>query len=115
MTPTPTNEPGDAMVSTEAEWGLRALIMVLLVFLRWAGRDLSTTPSTEATTGSAPEMIAATPTGSPRHRPAPVASESLDPELVSSSARRRTAFASAVAVAGTAAWIAGRRSAGRPT
>ena len=104
---------------------MRALIMVLMFLLRWVGSGPS--PTDDEVTAPADEPLALSESqqvdraqrvargaaGAASHR---AVKESVTPPVAGGSDtaaaanRRRALYASALTAAGTAAWVAGRRS-----
>jgi hypothetical protein len=123
-------EPGTAVaphaerLSPEAAWGMRALIMVLMFLLRWIGSGPS--PSTdevaEPVEGHAlpdpnhraerAQRVARGTIAATSQRAAAAPTTPVDADGAAAN-RRRALYASALTAAGTAAWVAGRRSGGR--
>jgi len=148
MVPT-SPEPGDGAtsrvehLSTEAAWGVRALIMVLMFLLRWVGREPFAgdrpTPTDPVDPGSvvpvdqqarAERVAKARARSKPAAAVAPSDATARDDSAAGAfdrtvpdplehgdagagAHRRRAVYASAVTAAGTVAWFAGRRSARR--
>ncbi len=117
--------PAAEPLSPEAAWGLRAVMMVLMFLLRWIGSGSSPT----AAESTEPEHEPALPDPQQRvqraqrvakstavvtnPRPESATATAVATRGASSANRKRALYASAVTAAGTAAWVAGRRSGGR--